>query len=239
MNRRGLDVMNMTQTQGFEPHHALAVSWQYLAPRWYKWAFTQLCHEKTYFFMVVQSLSFRFWAPSNTPRADIAFPILMTSAITPQFSKSDYITSQCQHLVLRYAVATSHNSLLVVLSQNSLSQSYESRWLPPCRCLCIFVLKRVFYRSSPCWALAVSVTGPRVISRDRPSSLRNASSDHTDNIRFISVFLKLEARFQIGAIRPIRVDHIDSFKWPLKLFHSLLVPNLTPLSKLQLLSYFN
>ena len=148
------------------------------------------------------------------------FPILMTSAITPQFSKSDYITSQCQHLVLRYAVATSHNSLLVVLSQNSLSQSYESRWLPPCRCICIFVLKRVFYRSSPCWALAVSVTGPRVISRDRPSSLRNASSDHTDNIRFISVFLKLEARFQIGAIRPIRVDHTDFFKWLLKLIHS-------------------
>ncbi len=70
--------------------------------------------------MVVQSLSSRFWAPSNTPRADIAFPILMTSAITPQFSKSDYITSQSQHLVLRYAVEKSQNSHLVVLSQNSL-----------------------------------------------------------------------------------------------------------------------
>ena len=62
--------------------------------------------------------------------------------------------------------------------------------------------------------------GPRVISRNRPSSLRNASSDHTDNIRFISVFLKLEARCQIGAIRPIRVDHTDFFKWLLKLIHS-------------------
>jgi hypothetical protein len=62
--------------------------------------------------------------------------------------------------------------------------------------------------------------GPRVISRDRPSSLRNAWSDHTDNICFISVFLKLEARFQIGVIRPIRVDHTDFFKWLLKLIHS-------------------
>ena len=44
-------------------------------------------------------------------------------------------------------------------------------YLPPYRCLCIFVLKRVFWRSSPCWALAVSVTGP-VSSRgtDRAAS---------------------------------------------------------------------
>jgi hypothetical protein len=39
-------------------------------------------------------------------------------------------------------------------------------------------------------------------------------------IKPVSVFLKLEARFQIGVIRPIRVDHTDFFKWLLKLIHS-------------------
>jgi hypothetical protein len=172
----------------------------------------QLCHEKAYFFMVVQSLSSRFWAPSNTPCADIALPNPHDQRHYTSISKSDYITTQCQHFVLRYAVGNSQNSLLVVLSQNSLPQSYAGRsvgilyiWciLNPEKISCsledfLYVDAFAFLCWTGCSGKPVLSTsrlghGPRVISLNRPSSLRNASSDHTDNICCISVFLKLEA----------------------------------------------
>jgi len=46
---------------------------------------------------------------------------------------------------------------------------------------------------------------------------RRVRQNEDYSIEYLSV-----ARFQIGAIRPIRVDHTDFFKWLLKLIHSLL-----------------
>ena len=69
--------------------------WQYLAPRWCKWAFYHSCVMRKAH-LCIWSVNHYLLAFEHLPTRLVQispFPILMISAITPQFSNSDYITT--------------------------------------------------------------------------------------------------------------------------------------------------